>query len=255
MAWFKVDDGFFSSKPVLRIARRYRLPAVGLWTLAGTWSAQEELDGFVPDYVLEELCGTPAIAAQLVSAGLWENVESSNSERGLAGWQFRNWSKYQPTKAELDETREKERVRKAKYRASQRDTDGTSAGQTEGHHPESEHPDPTRPDPTPKTPHGVSRTAKAELESAFAEAWSHWPKKVDRKQAFDRFVKATKRLEMSELVSAIVRFGDAYAATTEVQFVPALGVWIGRDRWTDELPGRIAQGRPVMVDRDAWMQA
>ena len=161
MAWFKMDDGFANSKPVLRIPRRYRLQAVGLWALAGTWSAKEETDGFIPEYVLEELCGTPGIANQLVQAGLWEIVEGSSSDRvgilsavsdnpQLPGWVFRNWGKYQPTKAELEENREKERIRKANYRKSQRDTSGTGAGQTEGHQQESEHPDPTRPDPTPK---------------------------------------------------------------------------------------------------------
>lgn len=149
MPWFKVDDGFFSSKPVLRLPRRYRAQSVGLWLLAGTWSAQEELDGFVPEYVLSELCGTPSLAAQLVSVGLWENVDRASSERGISGWRFRNWGKYQPTKAELDENREKERIRKANWRASHRDTTGTGAGVTPGHqgvsHPS--RPDPTRPDP------------------------------------------------------------------------------------------------------------
>jgi hypothetical protein len=161
MAWFKMDDGFANSKPVLRIPRRYRLQAVGLWALAGTWSAKEETDGFIPEYVLEEFCGTPGIANQLVQAGLWEIVEGSSKDRvgilsavsddpQLPGWVFRNWGKYQPTKAELEENREKERIRKANYRKSQRDTHGTEAGQAEGHQQASEHPDPTRPDPTPK---------------------------------------------------------------------------------------------------------
>jgi hypothetical protein len=171
MAWFKMDDGFANSKPVLRIPRRYRLQAVGLWALAGTWSAKEETDGFIPEYVLEELCGTAGVANQLVQAGLWETVSgssddpvgivstssedptrmlsTSSSNPQLPGWVYRNWSKYQPTKAELEENREKERIRKANYRMSQRDTSGTGSGQTEGHHPESGHPDPTRPDPTP----------------------------------------------------------------------------------------------------------
>jgi hypothetical protein len=159
MAWFKVDDGFTNSKPVLRIPRRYRLQAVGLWTMAGTWSAKEETDGFIPEYVLEELCGTSGIAGQLVQAGLWEIVNGSSSnpvgivsasskDPHLPGWVYRNWSKYQPTKAELEENREKERIRKANYRMSQRDINRTGAGRTEGHQRESEPPDPTRPDPT-----------------------------------------------------------------------------------------------------------
>ncbi len=168
MAWFKMDDGFANSKPVLRIPRRYRLQAVGLWALAGTWSAKEETDGFIPEYVLEELCGTTGVANQLVQAGLWQIVSASSedptrilsassNDPHLPGWLYRNWSKYQPTKAELEENREKERIRKANYRMSQRDTNGTTTGQTEGHQGVSEHPDPTRPDPTPKEkPNGSS---------------------------------------------------------------------------------------------------
>lgn len=162
MSWFKVDDAFHSSKPVKKIPRKYRAAAVGLWILAGTWSAQEEEDGFVPEYMLEELCGTPALAAQLVRAGLWMAVNGdvlpsssaaptdvlpSSSGSGEPGWQFKNWDKYQPTRDELEEKREKERIRKAKYRMSQRDTNGTPTGQTEGHLRESDPPDPTRPDP------------------------------------------------------------------------------------------------------------
>ncbi|MDF2895724.1 MAG: hypothetical protein K0Q46_2510 [Rhodococcus erythropolis] len=92
------------------------------------------------------------------------------------------------------------------------------------------------------------------LEEPFEEAWSHWPKKVERKDAFDRFKKATKRLPIEDLKAAIIRFGDAYAATTERQFVPALGAWLNKDRWTDELPGTVGrpQNRP---NPDAWMNA
>lgn len=182
MAWFKMDDGFANSKPVLRIPRRYRLQAVGLWALAGTWSAKEETDDFIPEYVLEELCGTPGVANQLVQAGLWEIVKgsskdpigivsasssdptsilsASSSDSQLSGWVYRNWSKYQPTKAELEENREKERIRKANYRMSQRDTSGMGAGQAEGHQQASEHPDPTRPGPAP-----IEEEAKASSSS------------------------------------------------------------------------------------------
>jgi hypothetical protein len=108
MAWFKVDDGFANSKPVLRIPRRYRAAAIGLWTLAGTWSAKELTDGFVPEYTLEDFCATPALATQLVKAELWE--ESSS------GWQFLGWSKYQFTKAKVLEHREAEAEKKRKWR-------------------------------------------------------------------------------------------------------------------------------------------
>lgn len=181
MAWFKVDDAFHSSKPVLKIPRRYRAQAVGLWILAGTWSAQEESDGFIPEYVLEELCGTPAIASHLVRAGLWIEVTGESQEgsaipdgssgvSGGAGWQFHNWAKYQPTREELEEKREKERIRKANYRMSQRDKEGTPAGRTQGHQRESNTPDPTRPDPTPlkKEEANASSTRGTRIPADFA---------------------------------------------------------------------------------------
>ena len=36
MAWFKVDDRLYSSLKVMRIPRRLRASAIGLWTMAGS---------------------------------------------------------------------------------------------------------------------------------------------------------------------------------------------------------------------------
>lgn len=153
MAWFKVDDGFHSSHKLMRIPRVHRLEAAGLWVISGSWSAQEELDGLVPLYMIEEWGASDAAVHWLYECGLW--VEESS------GAQFANWGEYQPTKAELEENREKERQRKASWREakakrdaerkaaemSQRDNRGTDAGRTDLSR--LTRPDPTRPDPTP----------------------------------------------------------------------------------------------------------
>lgn len=98
--WFKVDDSLHSSRKIMSIPRSIRLAAVGLWTIAGSWSADEELDGFVPAYMIAEWGATPKLVAALVTAGLWEPTEE--------GTQFHKWSEYQPTRAELEaERREK----------------------------------------------------------------------------------------------------------------------------------------------------
>lgn len=91
-------------------------------------------------------------------------------------------------------------------------------------------------------------TPTADLEAAFAHAYAAWPKKTERKQAFDRFKIAARRRPLAELVGDIVRFGNAYAETTETKFVPALGVWIGHERWTDDLPAARAP-RPAPAAR------
>lgn len=151
MPWFKVDDGFANSKPVLRIPRRYRTQAVGLWVLAGTWAAKELTDGHIPEYVLEDFASTPTIAGHLVAAGLWETADD--------GYQFVGWSKYQPTKEQVltsraEEAERRKLGRESRRKASEQGKDESvreMSGRTNHGHP----PDkprtplvPTRPDPT-----------------------------------------------------------------------------------------------------------
>ncbi|MGW5387163.1 hypothetical protein [Nocardia sp. NPDC003963] len=165
MVWFKVDDGFPTSKAVLRIPRKQRCQAVGLWTLAGTWSSKELTDGFIPEYILDDLGATKATAAKLVMAGLWEIVEE--------GWQFVGWDRYNPTRAQVLEEREREAERKRKWREAKRNAQSKRSPQVDadasdecptGTPPsvpgssqaESALPDPTRPDPSRPLPKGSS---------------------------------------------------------------------------------------------------
>ena len=80
-----------------------------------------------------------------------------------------------------------------------------------------------------------SPTAR-EIESAFDDAYSHWPKKVERKESLEKFTRAAKKRDLAGLVADIQRFGDAYGATTDRQFIPSLAVWVHGERWTDDLP-------------------
>lgn len=151
MAWFKVDDRFYSSRKVLRIPRRFRVAAVGLWTLAGSWSAHDLTDGFIPWYMLDEFGADEELADALVSAGLWlrivpdlspgdtEGTDRDTEGTGVgrsgdgenygpqeAGYQFLNWDEYQPTRTETEERRRKEREKKRNQR---RGPNGKFAGQ------------------------------------------------------------------------------------------------------------------------------
>lgn len=145
MVWFKIDDKFHTSSKVLSIPRSHRLAAIGLWSLAGTWAAQNLTDGRVPQYVLAELGATPRLRQALVEARLW-------LDHGPAGVEFRSWVEYQPTRDHVEAERAKaaERQRKARERrdVSRRDTTVTH-GVTSGEVTDLSHdPDPTRPDPT-----------------------------------------------------------------------------------------------------------
>ena len=89
MAWFKVDDGFYSSRKVLSIPRTRRFEALGLWTACGSWTMKELTDGFVPREIVDELGGTEAQINDLLAAKLW-----TESEKGFTFW---DWEDYQPS--------------------------------------------------------------------------------------------------------------------------------------------------------------
>jgi hypothetical protein len=68
MTWFKIDDSFYDHPKV------FDAPdcAVALWTRAGTWSARNLTDGFVPTGMPARLCDDPDTAVkELVRRGLW----------------------------------------------------------------------------------------------------------------------------------------------------------------------------------------
>jgi len=141
MAWFKVDDGFYSHHKVILIPRSVRAEAIGTWTLCGTWSADKLKDGYVPSLMVEELGGTLAGAEALVAVKLWRPK--------TGGFQFINWSEFQPTRKKVEETRARERDRKSQYRSKAHDSAVADGNVPVGHNrfPTT----PTRPDPTPSS--------------------------------------------------------------------------------------------------------
>lgn len=102
--WFKIDDKLHSH-PKRHSAG---LRAMGLWAMAGSWCGDQLTDGFVPQHMLAALGGKPADAKALVDAGLWDTRPG--------GWQFRGWSDWNPSRAEVEAEREKNRERMAEWR-------------------------------------------------------------------------------------------------------------------------------------------
>lgn len=108
MTWFVVDDKFGESTKVKRIPRGQRMAAIGLWTLAGQWSAGQLADGTVPTYMVEELGGSERLAAALVACGLWEKTQE--------GYVFHDWADWQQTRAQVEKKRSDARERMARLR-------------------------------------------------------------------------------------------------------------------------------------------
>lgn len=106
MTWFKVDDKLHSHNKIRKVLAEAPA-ALALWTVAGSWSADNLTDGFIPDHQLPWLipAGAEELASKLVAARLWRRV------RG--GYQFHQWdadgdgSRRNPTRAEVEELRRK----------------------------------------------------------------------------------------------------------------------------------------------------
>ena len=152
MAWFKVDDGFHASRKLLKIGKRARFAAIGLWTVAGSWAADQLTDGHIPDSMLKEWGAPPAAPESLVDAGLWERTQD--------GYTFRNWHEYQPSKQDVDAERAASRERMRDLRAKRKQPKPLEQAEVGGvfgrtvpngsesvRNPDPTHPDPTRPDP------------------------------------------------------------------------------------------------------------
>lgn len=103
--WFRVDDGFHSHPKRLSVS----LAAVGLWTVAGSWSSAHLTDGAVPDNVLPLLSpDAPMLAGELVAAGLWK--------RRKGGYQFHDWQARNPSKQAVENERKNNAERQKRWR-------------------------------------------------------------------------------------------------------------------------------------------
>lgn len=135
MGWFKVDDQLaFHQKAVIA-----GNSAMGLWVRAGSWSCAQLTDGFIAKAMANAMANQ-CDADALVLAGLWDEVEG--------GYQFHDWSEFQPS-AEEEKEKRKARSLAGKKGAAARwgnKPDNKSHGKSHGKNMRSQCPDPD-PDP------------------------------------------------------------------------------------------------------------
>lgn len=121
MPWLKVDDGFESHPKVKAIPRGKRLRAIGLWTLAGSWSARTLTNGQIGTHMLDEFGATKGDAAQLVTARLWHtsghDCDDCPQPEEQDGYVFHKWHEYQPTREKVEAEREQARQRMKRIRS------------------------------------------------------------------------------------------------------------------------------------------
>lgn len=201
------------------------------WQKAIFWSRRQLTDGFIPDGMVKKFFSKKTLG----------EVTNNHPERPSlfkieGGYQIHDFDQHQSTKADIEAKREAGRKggRAKAAKSSSEPVAGasevlkqTSSKRVAKTETETE---------TTISNEIVIKPKRPSLDDLFNKAWEHWPKKVDRADAKKRFTVAAKKVDPSFLAGLIASFGDAYSATTEKQFVPALGSWLHRERWTDELP-------------------
>lgn len=143
--WFKVDDTLHSHPKT----RRAGLAAMGLWTVAGSYSMAYKTDGFVPTWFVAGLPTGKRLAKQLVDCGLW----SHEVRDGDPGFIFHDWADYQPSSDEIEADREKarerQRARRQRLREARDKEEDVTPDVTRDAQRDSRTPVPTRPGPPP----------------------------------------------------------------------------------------------------------
>ncbi len=248
MAWFKLDDGFEAHPKVKALPRgAARLRAIGLWTLAGTWSARGATDGSIPAYMLAEIGGSKADADNLVRVGLWHAAGHACdrcTQPDLGGYQFHDWAEFQPTREQRDAIREAKRRagaiggaasgRSRREALTEANAKHSAAKQTNSR------PDPTRTPKTPTPPTRIEATENATKAAAdksaesFEEFWLSYPRRVGKGQARRAWAAALKKSDATTIATAALAYTKRCQGT-EQRFIAHPATWLNGERWLDDL--------------------
>lgn len=240
MPWFMVDDKLHSHKKAVRAG----VQAMGLWVLAGSWSADHLTDGFVPDFIAQRIDPDADMhAAELVTAGLWSVAEKGDDN----GWAFHEWEGFQPTKEAVEEKRAAARERMARVRGNKKDGSQEVRANKEGTSRE------VRLTPAQPSPAHNNSAATAAADAEFDSFWALYPKKVGKGQAVKAYRAALKKATADTIEASLrlqLPWFDAQLKA-DGDFRPNAATWLNGERWADQ----VATPKPVDGPRDQWARA
>lgn len=232
MPWFKVDDRL----PDHTKTRRAGTAAIGLWTLAGAWSAGNLTDGFVPKVIAKRWDPSLRMAKKLVESGMWFTDESD----GEPGYRFHDWGDHQPSRDDVLARRRAAADRVARHRAKRETPNGDVSNDDSNAASNALHdayvtPPPTRPDPT-RPKEEEKRTADAAPTPSGAALFpivEPEPVKPEPKRAVAKADAKPETPEQRVTAAAYERTGKAFNFIA----VRAITKWAIRDRGAD--PGAV----------------
>lgn len=227
MPWFRVPDELSAKLETTRIPRAHRTATIGLWTLAGSWSARELTDGHIPGHMIEELSGTADDAQRLVDAGYWSQVDG--------GFQFVTWGPDQPLREPTLERRRKNTEKVKSWRSRNRvANDATNPDGSE-----LPTPPPAQPQTQPTTEVHVHREdARAGVKHAYStefedDFWPVYPRKQGKLPAAKAFEKARKKHSLETIMGGLRSYALVNAGGDKTKIKLAAG-WLNDERFADE---------------------
>lgn len=126
MTAFRVDDGMYDHPKFEGLSDA----ALALWTRAGSWCGRYLNGGHVPaDRVVKLGYGVPA-AEELVSRGIWKRgcPPEMSTRTCLSCFHFHQWYQHQPSKDDVETSREKWREDKRRQRQKQKEKERVHGG-------------------------------------------------------------------------------------------------------------------------------
>lgn len=226
MVWFKVDDKFHSHSKVRKVLAE-EPAALALWVVAGSWSSDNLLDGFVPDHQLQWLLPARAdeLAHKLVTARLWRRV------RG--GYQFHDFADWNKTKEEwlaLKEARA-EAGRRGGVSSGNTRSNGQANGSANAQANAKQKRTPTRPEPKESSSNSLTQP------DGFEEFWTVYPRKTAKDAGRKAYAGARKRgADQEEILAGVVAYRDECRRDqTQQRFIAHASTWLNQGRWKDHL--------------------
>jgi hypothetical protein len=215
MAWFKVDDRFWSHPVTSELSDS----ATALWIRAGSWSACHLTDGEIPKSKLKAFGSRMRAAQELVDAGLWSYSATSQT------FSIQNWARYQPEKAQVLKKREDTKNRVNAYRNKDSNAVTERVSNTS--------PDPTRTQPIKE--HMYSEAERKQPYSKdFETWWASYPRRQQKGDAWKAWETLRKKRELPELAlltDASKKYGER---VTDQQFQKLPAGWLRAACWEDE---------------------
>lgn len=235
MPWLKVDDSFYDHPKV------FDAPdcALALWVRAGTWSARNLQDGFVPTGLPARLCDDPDTAVgELLRRGLWERAKD--------GYRFHDWADYQPSAEAVRELRTKraEAGRLGGLAKAAKQTASNGLASANGVAKQNAAPTRTR---TPEKNRPSSSAPPKDDDPDWSAFWTAYPRKVGKGQARKAWTTAIRKADPAAIIAGAKAYGEQRHGQ-DPQYTAHPATWLNGERWADQ------QATPDRNSLDWWNQ-